>query len=181
VFKTPARNNLSAASLEACILSEQFFGSKEFEVLPEMYEKYTTLLVKKKVNLVKKTSSDIEIQCELPSESHNVESSQPPPPDQSLQAIKILKQLLRLSPEEDVVDSSSLYQTLPESLKRFAMSQSSGIKIVKLEENHPAPQNNRNNDPAKPDDFSYQSESERFTEEKALEGEENEEEDQGTQ
>ena len=41
--KTIKRNNLSVESIEACLLSKQFFGNKDFYFTEEMQEKYKTV------------------------------------------------------------------------------------------------------------------------------------------
>jgi len=67
VFKSPYRNKLSTANLEASLLSEQFFGAQAFRILPEMYERYTTMWQEQKKKKVLNTRKSVnsEVQCDL--------------------------------------------------------------------------------------------------------------------
>jgi hypothetical protein len=96
VIKSPYRNRLSTANLEASLLSEQFFGVKEFEILPEMYSQYANMgkPKKKQVITVNKTSS--EVQCDLDQnplpEKQETEATIP---SSLTNTVEIIKQLLQ--------------------------------------------------------------------------------------
>ena len=144
VFKTSYRNRITAQNLEACLLSEQFFEFKDFEILPEMYEKYKTLWVsqkKKVINPKKQVNKvDTETQCELPFNQVEIEKDKGNDSGVYVQALKILADFARIPSDNDefAYDIDKTQYILRNGLKRLSdrplRINSEGNKTAKVEE-----------------------------------------------
>jgi len=94
VVKTPYRNRLSTLNLEASLLSEQFFDSNDFSILPEMYDKYTTMWASKKKKVIHPQRRNVETQCDNMEESNS----------KFIEAVKTINEVL-----PEIASPSSLF------------------------------------------------------------------------
>jgi len=143
VVKTPYRNRLSVLNLEASLLSEQFFGVKDMEILLEMYAKFTSMWNPKKKKLIIRAKKSIEVQCDKLEDQPNInrQAIENGNDKATIEAITTLSQFLSTSnygeEEFDYGIGSAEYQRRENSLKRvpnqnLLMNQNNnGLKLVK--------------------------------------------------
>lgn len=141
VVKSPYRNRLTTTNIETSLLAEEFFGSKNFEILPEMFLKYTTMWdTKTNKNMLPSTTSKvaIEVQCDLAQEPTALNKDSSEEKNALSNALRAISHLFyEPDPEEsDSKNENIEYYHPSDSFKRrispLSKISEEGIKKVKV-------------------------------------------------